>query len=333
MKIRHLIEELGFSSIAEMAQTLSGFKTVPTLILQIGFAWYVNLSGFTSTWVYDPPNAVFVVVGLIVSDTILGFWLAMKKNGKADLRKLTRVLPITLAHVGIMSVSFHFSKVDPTSFSWMPTAVFAFFGIRHLISVIKNLTQLGLIKGDLLNVINSRITTADEDTTDSTSKISKANSLKSESMVVLLLVASALIGGCASQTRCYKKWPYVQGDTVWLHDTLKVVIPGTNTQANVSSSKLFNMKAGDSLTVTSPDGNTKAVVKRLQPTVNDSVGGYQISSIQKGRVEKKYIRLPCPPQKFLVPAPEVIYKVPAWVWMAFGAIGVAWGYQTFRTIF
>lgn len=317
MKIKHFIEELGFSSLGDLASTLSGFKTIPLIIVQVSFAWAINITGFVRHWVYDPPNAVFVVVGLIISDTILAISQAVKAQGKVDLRKLTRMIPVILTHVGIMSASFHFAKVDPESFSWMPTAVFAFFGIRHLISVIKNATRLGLLKGDLLEVLNTRIASTEEDAEEKGS----GSDFKSGAAALLVLLASTFLIGCATQTRCYKRWPYVQGDTVWLHDTVKVLIPGTNTQANVPSRKLLDLRPGDSLSVTSPDGNTKAVVKRLAPTESDSLGGFQIAAQQKGRVEVRTIRLPCPPQKYLLPKPEIIYKVPVWVWVSFGVLG------------
>lgn len=146
----------------------------------------------------------------------------------------------------------------------------------------------------------------------------------------LVLLGLFFFASCASQKRCYRKWPYVQGDTVWLKDTIKVEIPGSEAHADIEAGKLFGLKHGDSLEVTSTDGSAKAIIKRLLPSKFDTVGGYQLKSVQAARTYTKTIRLPCPPQKFLMPPPEVIYKVPVWVWWAFGGLTTALVFQSLR---
>lgn len=146
----------------------------------------------------------------------------------------------------------------------------------------------------------------------------------------LFILSLFFFASCASQKRCYRKWPYVQGDTVWLKDTIKVVIPGSEAHADIEAEKLFGLQHGDSLEVTSTDGTAKAIIKRLRPSKYDSVGGYQLKSVQSARTFTKFIRLPCPPKKFLMPPPRVEYKIPLWVWFAFGGLGTALVFQTLR---
>jgi hypothetical protein len=154
-----------------------------------------------------------------------------------------------------------------------------------------------------------------------------------DKLFYLFILSLFFFASCASQKRCYRKWPYVQGDTVWLHDTMQIEIPGTSAQADIEAKKVFGLNAGDSLVVTSNDGKSRAILRRLLPTRLDSVGGFQLRSVVDGRKFTKTIKLPCPPQKYLIPPPKIIYKVPLWVWIAFGGLGTALGYQTFRRLF
>lgn len=113
------------------------------------------ITGFVTDWIFDPAVSYFAMIGLIVADHIAGMTVAIKGN-RFKTQKALRIFWTLIAHTGLLIFATNIAR-GTESLSWLNEAIFVPICIVNLISLIKNLTLLGLIKKDLANFFYKNI--------------------------------------------------------------------------------------------------------------------------------------------------------------------------------
>lgn len=154
---KSIFNEYGFEDFSDFIGTTLGNKSLASFGIQLTAASTTAYITNVRSYVYDPPLAVALIVALLVADTVLGSIVAVKQGESFNIAKFSRIVPILLAHLGILAAAHNFAKVDPITFGWLPNAIFAFFGMRTLLSVIRNLITLKYVQGELLVWLERKI--------------------------------------------------------------------------------------------------------------------------------------------------------------------------------
>lgn len=352
LRLRHLIEELGFSSASDLVQSLVGFFSPRLAFLQVGTACATCVLGFIREWVYDPPFALFLIVGLIITETLLVAAVRHKVSKQLEERSFNRAVVILIVYVGLMMVAYWFQKADPL-YGFLPKLVFGFFGMRLFISVVRLLNRLGYAPHELLDAISTRVDlktgqtkevppaeppapAEGEDPVSDESGISPAT--RAKALVWLALIGtSLLLCSCATQDRCYRKYGRQTGPTVYVHDTVLMELPAAVAEKLLDSMDVVDLAPGDSLTAVTPDGTATAVLTRLPVQANtlpaEKSPGYRLTARRNPIEHKQPVSLPCPPCEAIEPPPcepRVVKEMPWWGWGLIWSLLTLLVIQTFR---
>lgn len=102
------------------------------------------ISGFVMNWIYDPAISYAALIGLIIADHVTGMYLAYINN-RFETRKATRIFWTLTAHTALLMFAFNIAKGASVLF-WLDEAIFIPLCLVNMLSLIKNLSLLGLIK-------------------------------------------------------------------------------------------------------------------------------------------------------------------------------------------
>jgi len=114
-----------------------------------------SMSSFVVDWIYDPAVSFYALILLIIADHISGMYLAWKRNA-FETRKSIRILWTLLSHTALLAFANSLSK-GSVVLSWMNEGVFVPLVMVNLVSLIKNLSLLGLIKKDFAGIFYKKI--------------------------------------------------------------------------------------------------------------------------------------------------------------------------------
>lgn len=147
--IREFLDQMGVHDARDFVFGVFG-KTIAVVVVQLVVGLAASFVPFVREWLYDPPAALLLIGLLILADTILGAIIAVRLNREVfSLNKFTRMWPVMLAHFTLMVLSFWLSKTE----SWLihlPSFTYFFFATRNLLSVVRNMTRLKLIRAEFL---------------------------------------------------------------------------------------------------------------------------------------------------------------------------------------
>ena len=113
------------------------------------------ITGFVTDWIFDPAVSYFAMIGLILADHVAGMTVAIKGK-RFKTQKALRIFWTLIAHTGLLIFATNIAR-GTESLSWLNEAIFVPICVVNLISLIKNLTLLGLIKKDLANFFYKNI--------------------------------------------------------------------------------------------------------------------------------------------------------------------------------
>ena len=113
------------------------------------------ISGLVSNWIFDPAVSYYFLIGLIVSDHLAGVTIAFKNN-KFETKKSLRILWTLLAHTALLSFSTNLAKGSDAIY-WLNEAIFVPVCLVNMISLMKNLALLGLIKNDVADFFYRKV--------------------------------------------------------------------------------------------------------------------------------------------------------------------------------
>jgi hypothetical protein len=151
--------DLGFDGFFDFLAITFYNHSAKSFFIQItvASATALSFSSFVEQWIYNPASAVWLIVFMVLTDTLLGAFVAIKQNEAFNLAKFTRMAPILISHLVVMSVSWHMSQIDNTIFSWLPQAVFAFFSGRNLMGIVRNMVILKWLNGNFVQFLIDRV--------------------------------------------------------------------------------------------------------------------------------------------------------------------------------
>lgn len=156
LQFKHFSSILGFSSLGDFLATALGLKGFGFVVLQVSIAGMAGFLAFVENWIYYPSSSIFIMVGLIFSDCLLGVVHSKKVEKRWDRSHLNRFVPLMLTRIFLMSVGFHLKQADPDSFSWVPETIFAYFSAQHAMAILEHMVGLKLVKPRLLQFFASR---------------------------------------------------------------------------------------------------------------------------------------------------------------------------------
>jgi phage-related holin len=113
------------------------------------------VSSFVVDWVFDPAVSFYALILLIIADHISGMTLAWKRD-VFETRKATRILWTLMSHTALLAFANSLSKGSDV-LGWMNEGVFVPLVMVNLVSLVKNLSLLGLIKKDFARILYKKI--------------------------------------------------------------------------------------------------------------------------------------------------------------------------------
>jgi phage-related holin len=134
--------------IKAISNTILELNLKQPLLFWIGTFSIGAITGFIKDWIIDPPEVYIAIVVLVVCDWVSGVVIAVDKGDFRTDRALT-ILWRLFAHIALFYFATVFSKNVNVLF-WMNEAMVAPIVIANLLSLMKNLTLLGVIKGDVI---------------------------------------------------------------------------------------------------------------------------------------------------------------------------------------
>lgn len=113
------------------------------------------VSGVVTDWIFDPAVSYYFLLGLIVSDHVAGMTIAYK-NDRFETKKALRIFWTLIAHTGLLAFSTNLAK-GADAIYWLNEAIFIPICLVNMLSLIKNLSLLGLVKKDLASFFYRKI--------------------------------------------------------------------------------------------------------------------------------------------------------------------------------
>lgn len=134
----------GFASFKDLFHSAFGLDHMQTnlIISSLG-----GVAAFISSYIYDDPQAIYVLLGMIAFDSLTGIMKAVK-NKTFSSAKLPRILVIMVIYTSMLSLGWNLAKVDDL-FSWLPGTLYFGFVSTLTISIVENLHALGIISDEI----------------------------------------------------------------------------------------------------------------------------------------------------------------------------------------
>jgi hypothetical protein len=150
---------LGFDGLFDFLAITLANHSLKSFVVQIMIATAMvgTFPYYVEEWVFSPFTGVMLITIMVVVDTLLGAFVALKQGECFNIAKFTRLAPILLSHLIVLSFSFHMAKIDNFLFAWLPEAVFAFFSGRNLMSIVRNMVIMKWLRGDFLQYLIDRV--------------------------------------------------------------------------------------------------------------------------------------------------------------------------------
>ena len=142
----------GYSNIYDVGKTLG--ITYEWLSLKLSLITIASLTTFITTYIYNDAQAIFILFFLFGADLITGVWKSFI-NKNFSSYKLFRILPMFVAAMFILSISWHLSTVSWV-YGFLPSIVYIFISSTLFVSLIENLGEIGILDKVLINTLRQR---------------------------------------------------------------------------------------------------------------------------------------------------------------------------------
>lgn len=114
-------------------------------------------------YVYDDLYAVAVLLALYAADWATGV-LAARKTRTLVSRKLANILVSMAVGIGLLSISWHFSRANPALNTFLGLLNTSFAGLFYfvltsqlLLSLVENASKLGVLPADALTIMRYKL--------------------------------------------------------------------------------------------------------------------------------------------------------------------------------
>lgn len=143
---------LGFNSISDLLLSTTGIYYAKFHMVIVTF--FVAVTGFIGTWIWEDPNAVWTLWVLMLIDYITGILKAIY-NKRFSSFKLWRMPIYFIVTTMLLSLAFWMAKGTIT-FALMPTIVISGFYSVYFISIIENFGQLGWLPKPIIELLRNK---------------------------------------------------------------------------------------------------------------------------------------------------------------------------------
>jgi len=143
---------LGYCSFKELFKSAFGLDHIHTNFIMASIGGLIT---FITSYIYDDPQAIFVLIGMIGFDSLTGILKAIK-FGTFSSAKLPRILVIMVIYISLLCLGWNLAKVDDM-FDWLPGTLYFGFISTLTISIIENLHALGIISDDIYKHIKKKM--------------------------------------------------------------------------------------------------------------------------------------------------------------------------------
>lgn len=147
----------GYSSFGDLFRSAFGTEHLHSNMIMASLGAIIS---FITSYIYDDPQAIFVLIGMIAFDSVTGIMKAFK-NGTFSSAKLPRILVIMLVYVSLLSLGWNLAKVDDL-FNWVPGTLYFGFITTLVISIIENLHQLNIISDNMYKFMKKKMALVQE---------------------------------------------------------------------------------------------------------------------------------------------------------------------------
>ena len=159
--MKETLKEFGFRSFYDLFTHLFAFQNFFVVKIQVIFAFtsliLIEITGFVDANIYSPSAGLFIIWVMILIRSVTGALVSTRiKKQSFNAHKFLKTVPILIAHLGIMSLSWYIGNVN-IIMEWLPIFVLAIFSTFHFFLIFKNLVELGLLEGELLTKLSKKI--------------------------------------------------------------------------------------------------------------------------------------------------------------------------------
>ena len=162
---------LGYCSFGDLFDSAFGLnhKMTNLLLASIG-----GITAFITSYIYDDPQAIYVLMGMVAFDSVTGIMKALR-NGTFSSAKLPRILVIMVTYISLLSLGWNLAKVNDM-FTWVPGCLYFGFVTTLCISIIENLHELNIISDNVYGYIKNKMSIIQEFFFGTTKKSKKKDS-------------------------------------------------------------------------------------------------------------------------------------------------------------
>lgn len=141
--------------VKEIISGIIHVRSFTDFILGAIVAAIAATAGYFKLLVLGNPNAFEAITWVVVIDFICGILVALK-NDKFETQKALKVVYYFTAYFALLGLVLKVEEGFPSAF-WLSEAVIMPILVFQVVSVLKNLSILGIINNTLLNTILEKV--------------------------------------------------------------------------------------------------------------------------------------------------------------------------------
>lgn len=148
---------LGYSCGGDLCDSAFGLNHYMTNLILASIG---AITSFITSYIYDDAQAIYVLISMILFDSITGIMKAIKRKTFSSAR-LPRILVIMIIYVSLLSIGWNLAKINDL-FVWVPGCLYFGFITTLTVSIIENLHELRIISDSVYGYIQNKMSIIQE---------------------------------------------------------------------------------------------------------------------------------------------------------------------------
>ena len=129
--MKETLKEFGFRSFYDLFTHLIAFQNLFVAKIQFIFAFtsliMIGITSFVDAHIYSRAAGLFIILVMVLLRAVTGALVSIRiKKNVFNLHKSIKTVPILIAHLAIMSLSWYIGNVN-IIMEWLPIIVLAIF--------------------------------------------------------------------------------------------------------------------------------------------------------------------------------------------------------------
>ncbi|KAA3438455.1 hypothetical protein [Rufibacter hautae] len=149
--LSEIFQQWGFTNGRDYLITVLGIKAMPawSLLLNLVGAAVTGLFVFMAKWVWEPPGAALLIIGMELLNARYGYLVSKKIKGEPfSVKKFRRTFGMVASDVLLLSMIHHAIKFYP-NYSPLSHLLFGWLFLHRAQDILKHMTDLKLQDGGL----------------------------------------------------------------------------------------------------------------------------------------------------------------------------------------